>query len=546
MRGAVVGGSGAVNGGYFCRGLPDGLRRLGIAGLVVGRRAAALPRDRDRSGLRRSAARFGRARSRSAVSPNSTAAQHLSSMPRAKPGIAWVADLNGATRDEPLPTGIGAVPLNINGGTRVGPGGAYLQPAMDAHQSHPADQHPGRAGADRPMARAVGVECVGPDGADRSDGRSNRVVRRGNWIGTSADAVRRRPARTCCRPRASRWWPTCPSVRRVRDHPGMGAAGGLDRAARPAAAGGGADHRRRSRDQALHSRFRRDGQRTPRRSRATDPHIGVALMQPRSRGRVGVGVRRPGRAAGDRAPLRQRARRRRAADARARSWPANWPARQPKSGPVSWSTSQHLCGTAPMGRDGDAAAVVDARCRVRGVDGLWVVDGSVLPDHHQPRPARHHRHDRPPGRRVRHLKPATASSVAARSGAAGRRGPAPRWRRTPRRQRRSRTRPAATGPSTAGRHSPRAAQPAALRTHLPGDRERLGQGFQGRTSNLLGECRRGRDASALLYCGGQHRPGDGDADRGADLARRVVDRRCDPLLLVGDRAHDRRSRWRNA
>jgi len=43
-----------------------------------------------------------------------------------------------------------------------------------------------------------------------------------------------------------------------------------------------------------------------------------------------------------------------------------------------WSTSQHLCGTAPMGADGDEHAVVDPRCRVRGVAGLWVADGSVL------------------------------------------------------------------------------------------------------------------------------------------------------------------------
>ena len=50
-----------------------------------------------------------------------------------------------------------------------------------------------------------------------------------------------------------------------------------------------------------------------------------------------------------------------------------------KVGGATWSTSQHLCGTAPMGVDGDAAAVVDVQCRVRGVDGLWVVDGSILP-----------------------------------------------------------------------------------------------------------------------------------------------------------------------
>jgi choline dehydrogenase len=44
-------------------------------------------------------------------------------------------------------------------------------------------------------------------------------------------------------------------------------------------------------------------------------------------------------------------------------------------GPIS--SSQHLARTAPMGVDGDS--VVDIRCRVHGVDKLWVVDGSVLP-----------------------------------------------------------------------------------------------------------------------------------------------------------------------
>ena len=32
-----------------------------------------------------------------------------------------------------------------------------------------------------------------------------------------------------------------------------------------------------------------------------------------------------------------------------------------------------------MGADGDPKAVVDQRCRVRGIENLWVIDGSVLP-----------------------------------------------------------------------------------------------------------------------------------------------------------------------
>ena len=43
------------------------------------------------------------------------------------------------------------------------------------------------------------------------------------------------------------------------------------------------------------------------------------------------------------------------------------------------TTIFHPVGTAKMGRDGDATAVVDARLRVRGLDGLRVADASVMP-----------------------------------------------------------------------------------------------------------------------------------------------------------------------
>ena len=43
-------------------------------------------------------------------------------------------------------------------------------------------------------------------------------------------------------------------------------------------------------------------------------------------------------------------------------------------------TSMHLCSTAPAGPNDDPSAVVDERGRVRGVEGLYVVDCSILPD----------------------------------------------------------------------------------------------------------------------------------------------------------------------
>jgi choline dehydrogenase len=39
----------------------------------------------------------------------------------------------------------------------------------------------------------------------------------------------------------------------------------------------------------------------------------------------------------------------------------------------------HACGTAPMGPDADPLAVADQRGRVRGVEGLWIADASLMP-----------------------------------------------------------------------------------------------------------------------------------------------------------------------
>jgi choline dehydrogenase len=108
------------------------------------------------------------------------------------------------------------------------------------------------------------------------------------------------------------------------------------------------------------------------------PHLGVALMRPRARGRLTLVSANP------LVPPR--------IEHRYDSEPDDVAALQAgcdlareiagptmQVGDPGWSTSQHLCGTAPMGGVGDPRAVVDHQCRVHGIDGLWVIDGSVLP-----------------------------------------------------------------------------------------------------------------------------------------------------------------------
>lgn len=42
-------------------------------------------------------------------------------------------------------------------------------------------------------------------------------------------------------------------------------------------------------------------------------------------------------------------------------------------------TSRHVSGTCKIGPDSDPLAVVDQQCRVRGIKGVWVADSSVIP-----------------------------------------------------------------------------------------------------------------------------------------------------------------------
>ena len=42
-------------------------------------------------------------------------------------------------------------------------------------------------------------------------------------------------------------------------------------------------------------------------------------------------------------------------------------------------TARHVSGTCKMGPDSDPMAVVDQYCKVKGVQGLWVADASVMP-----------------------------------------------------------------------------------------------------------------------------------------------------------------------
>jgi choline dehydrogenase len=372
VRGATVGGSGAVNGGYFCRGLRCDFENPALPGWAwsdVLEHFRAIETDLDfdgpahgRSGpiaVRRTCEMTGATESFIAVAEHS--------------GFAWIDDLNDAGPE--LVSGLGAVPLNIVDGVRTGSGAGYLMPAL----ARPNLTLLARTRAVRLRfsgRKAVGVDAVGPDGLVSLS--ADRIVLCAGAIqsahllmlsGVGEEAMLRGvgvpvvvPLQVgmACSDHPEWVLPTTWRVATGRPvlEVVLSTPDGLE--IRPYTGGfvamtgdGTAGH-------------------------PDWPHIGVALMRPKSRGRITLVSSDPAvppriEHRYDSEPDDVAALRRGSALARELAITTT------DVGAPVWSTSQHLCGSAPMGADDDPAAVVDPRCRVRGVENLWVIDGSVLP-----------------------------------------------------------------------------------------------------------------------------------------------------------------------
>ena len=369
MRGAVVGGSGAVNGGYFCRGLPtdfDGWNLPGWAWADVLPHFRAIETDLDFDGPLHGST--GPMKIRRVEEFDAGATAFIDAARRR--GYDWIADLNGAAAGEP---GVGAVPLNIDRGTRLGPGGAFLGPAVQRpNLSVLANTRAERVQFAR--GRAVGVDCTGPEGT-RSV-RADRVVLSAGAIGSAHLLMV-----SGIGPASSLTAVDVPVVvdlpvgTRSVDHPEW-----VLPVTWPAAPGRPPLEVLVTTAEGMEIRCYTTGFGAMTGSPvdpADRPHLGVTLMRPRSRGRVtlvGKDIRTPPRIEHryDSEP----------ADVDALRAGAELAHDLAGSGfevrDSHWSTSQHLCGTVPMGRDDEAP--LDERCRVRGVEGLWVIDGSILPD----------------------------------------------------------------------------------------------------------------------------------------------------------------------
>lgn len=372
VRGATIGGSGAVNGGYFCRGLPQDFDGAGIPGWAwsdVADHFRAIETDLDFTGPAHGDA--GPILVRRTHEMTGTTECFIDAARGA--GFSWIADLNDCGPQ--LIPGVGAVPLNIVDGVRIGSGAAFLLRARGrANLSVLARTRALRLRFNR--TAAVGVDAVGPGGpmtciADRiilcAGAIESAHLLMLSGIGDEAmlrslgmPVVMPLPVGMSCSDHPEWVLPTDWTVVAGRPVLEVVLNTADDVEIRPYTGGfvamtgdGAAGH-------------------------PDWPHIGVALMRPRARGRVrlvSADAAVPPRIEHryDSEPEDVEALRRGSELARELAGAATY------VGDPVWATSQHLCASAPMGIDGDPRAVVDPRCRVWGIDNLWVIDGSILP-----------------------------------------------------------------------------------------------------------------------------------------------------------------------
>ncbi|HTY28279.1 MAG TPA: mycofactocin system GMC family oxidoreductase MftG, partial [Mycobacterium sp.] len=366
VRGATVGGSGAVNGGYFCRALPadfDGLALPGWSWAEVTAHYRAIETDLDFPDQHDG----GPIRIRRAYEFVGSTVAFVDAAQAA--GFRWLPDLNAEPVGDNTPPGVGAVPSNIVDGIRTGPGAAFLEPAMNRPNLTVL------TGTTVMRLRFTGTTAAGVD----ASGPAGPVALTADRIVLSAGAIESAhllmlsgigPADHL---RTAGITPVAdlPVGQRTWDHPEWVMQTDWTVAAgRPVLEALFVDGTVEIRPY-TGGFISMVGDGTA--GRPDWPHLGVALMQPRSHGRVSLTSADPTAApriehhydseAADLAALRRGA-----------EIATEIVGAITRLGEPMWSTSQHLCGTAPMGTDADGHAVVDPRCRVLGIDGLWVVD----------------------------------------------------------------------------------------------------------------------------------------------------------------------------
>lgn len=374
VRGATVGGSGAVNGGYFCRGLPRDFDGTGVPGWAwsdVLDHFRSIETDLDFGGpAHGDAGPIPVRRTPEIIGSTETfvTAAHQA-------GFPWIADLNDIAAERGMPSGVGAVPLNIVDGVRTGSGKGCLMPAL-TRANLTLHAHTKAVRLRFSGDRVTGVEAVGRQGP-LSFGASRIVLCAGAiesahllmLSGIGDEDMLRAVGIPVVAP--------LPVGRGFSDHPEwVLPVNWLVAPGRPVVEVVLSTHDDIEIRPYTGGFIAMVGDGTS--GRPDWPHIGVALMQPRARGRISLvsaDPRVPPRIEHhyDSEPHDVAALRRGAELARELVRTTT------DIGRPAWSTSQHLCGTVPLGADGDERAVLDSRCRVRGIDGLWVVDGSVLP-----------------------------------------------------------------------------------------------------------------------------------------------------------------------